>query len=592
MGNGAQARAAEAEKPSLPDAPEGLLSTALSPLSPQVLSPLGPRPLSHAFSGSGLLSHQGSGVPLLAHQGSGIPPLPRQGSDLALLRQGSGVPLLLRQGSGAGLLSHQGSGVPLLPLQDLPPLPPEWTALAAGGSAHLGLSMQHNTPVAAGHPGPGAASPAPDGSAAVAAAAAAAAAVAAEGGLSGAAEPPGGDIPARRTLRQQRAPAPPPLLDQPSTGSMLRLAAWLALMFAGYGFQRGLCAGGLPYDCQPATAADAYTTLSLLAFVGGAAGWLAGVTRPARFAWLAAPRRIYLWLAYLALFPAYSAVSSVPALRVSLSGQQAWGPVLILLKVLAITLASAVIAFHVWLAWWAGGAADSAGASPAAWPNLDASSATSSAASDVGSASTASSLSGSPSKKRPRSRGGSRSRSRSPSAAPGGASVRAGAAAAVAAALRRRRLRAARWGSVGRYLLPRLVVLAFFAAWLVALPTSGAYALHLHHYALGFAIAIFAAFNHPVSGLVLALATAVFVQGGAAYGFDPMFEATGVNGTGCISVSSPPTGQMTCAFWSAQPFDIGFCSNSSWIPWYDCNVTWPWPETAVKGKPHSRLPAG
>ena len=299
-----------------------------------MLSPLGPRPLSHAFSGSGLLSHQGSGVPLLAHQGSGIPPLPRQGSDLALLRQGSGVPLLLRQGSGAGLLSHQGSGVPLLPLQDLPPLPPEWTALAAGGSAHLGLSMQHNTPVAAGHPGPGAASPAPDGSAAVAAAAAAAAAVAAEGGLSGAAEPPGGDIPARRTLRQQRAPAPPPLLDQPSTGSMLRLAAWLALMFAGYGFQRGLCAGGLPYDCQPATAADAYTTLSLLAFVGGAAGWLAGVTRPARFAWLAAPRRIYLWLAYLALFPAYSAVSSVPALRVSLSGQQAWGPVLILLKVL------------------------------------------------------------------------------------------------------------------------------------------------------------------------------------------------------------------------------------------------------------------
>ena len=271
-----------------------------------------------------------------------------------------------------------------------------------------------------------------------------------------------------------------------------------------------------------------------------------------------------------------------------------------------------MIAFHVWLAWWAGGAADSAGASPAAWPNLDASSATSSAASDVGSASTASSLSGSPSKKRPRSRGGSRARPPPPPRGPRGRPPPPPAPpAAGGAALRRRRLRAARWGSVGRYLLPRLVVLAFFAAWLVALPTSGAYALHLHHYALGFAIAIFAAFNHPVSGLVLALATAVFVQvrgiltrrgwpeqaeragrdqrrrpctthcctlsatvhdlwhpphatadalaalhthpcpllqGGAAYGFDPMFEATGVNGTGCISVSSPPTGQVGVAW--------------------------------------------
>ena len=39
---------------------------------------------------------------------------------------------------------------------------------------------------------------------------------------------------------------------------------------------------------------------------------------------------------------------------------------------------------------------------------------------------------------------------------------------------------------------------------------------------------------------------------------------------------------MTCAFWSDQPFNLSFCSNSSWIPWFDCSVEWPWPETKVK----------
>jgi hypothetical protein len=66
--------------------------------------------------------------------------------------------------------------------------------------------------------------------------------------------------------------------------------------------------------------------------------------------------------------------------------------------------------------------------------------------------------------------------------------------------------------SLGLYLLPRVALLAYFGAWLIALPASGAFNLHFHHYALGWALACFAAFNHPVSGLALAVGTAIFVQ--------------------------------------------------------------------------------
>lgn len=110
-------------------------------------------------------------------------------------------------------------------------------------------------------------------------------------------------------------------------------AAWLALLFVGYGFQRGLCAAGLPYDCDDANAADVFNSLTLLVFLGGALAWLAGVTNPARFDWLAAPRRAYLWIVYLAILPAYSGIASIPAMRVSLATMDEWGPAPIILKV-------------------------------------------------------------------------------------------------------------------------------------------------------------------------------------------------------------------------------------------------------------------
>jgi hypothetical protein len=108
-------------------------------------------------------------------------------------------------------------------------------------------------------------------------------------------------------------------------------AVWLALLFAGYGFQRGLCAGGLPYDCDAVDAAEVYTTLTTIAFAGGALGWLAGVYRPARFAWLTAPRRAYLWLVYAATLPAYSGISTIPAMHASLASFSDWTTVTIIL---------------------------------------------------------------------------------------------------------------------------------------------------------------------------------------------------------------------------------------------------------------------
>lgn len=57
------------------------------------------------------------------------------------------------------------------------------------------------------------------------------------------------------------------------------------------------------------------------------------------------------------------------------------------------------------------------------------------------------------------------------------------------------------------------------------------------------------------------------MQGGAAYGFDALFKPNTRTTGGCLPVSSNSTGQMTCAFWAAQPFHLSFCSNTSWIPW-------------------------
>jgi hypothetical protein len=343
-------------------------------------------------------------------------------------------------------------------------------------------------------------------------------------------------------------------------------------------------------------AADVYSELTALAFVGGGLGWLVDATRPARFAWLAAPRQAYLWLAYLGTLPAYSALSNLPALQSSLSsggvaltpgmlavfavgeGMPAvmldftahlrsakaghvhligltWSPVCPPAAGSALVL---VVAFHLWLALLPEGCSGTGG-SPASVgaegpPDVESPSSTQAAAAEAWVLSLE----------------GTFGYWRRIAPFPSTSSLCLSASGATCSGpAKPGRARAVRrplsWRALGLYLLPRLAVLAYFGAWLAALPASGAFHLHLHHYALGWAAASLAAFNHPVSGLLLALGTAVFVQGVGAYGMDPLFKPARTGG--CLPVASNSTGQMVCAFWAADPFNLRFCSDTPWIPW-------------------------
>ncbi|CAK9026977.1 unnamed protein product [Durusdinium trenchii] len=74
------------------------------------------------------------------------------------------------------------------------------------------------------------------------------------------------------------------------------------------------------------------------------------------------------------------------------------------------------------------------------------------------------------------------------------------------------------------YTCSRLAIWIFYALYLyVAANTAGVY-VHLHHYIIGFLCAILAEFNHPISLLVLAGGTGIFVQGISAYDADPVIE--------------------------------------------------------------------
>ena len=299
--------------------------------------------------------------------------------------------------------------------------------------------------------------------------------------------------------------------------AMLRAAVWISLLWSGYGLQRWLCSLGLPYDCDSAPAGIAFRTLTLLALAGGAAGWLAGVTAAARFAWLASPGQAYLWLAFFATLPAYSALSNAPALRASLSSIDSWGAGMAAVAALGAAAATAAVGWHLWHAYQAGAAScilsagmDAAAAVSALEPGdlSPAGPAAQGTRADHGTADA-----GSP----PQSRCLQQNRSATMSVAdaergllllPG---TSAGQGSSGRVALRRRR-RHAGLSTLALFLLPRLLPLAFFASWAAALHANGAYSLHLHHYALGWGLATFGAFSHPVSGLTLAVGSAIMVQ--------------------------------------------------------------------------------
>lgn len=304
----------------------------------------------------------------------------------------------------------------------------------------------------------------------------------------------------------------------------LRAAAWTALLWGGYGVQRWLCSLGLPYDCDAAPAANVFRTLTLLALAGGAAGWLAGVTTAQRFAWLASRRQAYLWLIYTAMLPAYSAVSNVPALRASLSSVGSWGAGMAAVAALGAAAAATALSWHLWHAFQAGAASYEV-------PVCTGTSAASSVGtlqelSPMGPAlegSSADRVSVDGGSHRPPLHQLSGGSLPSPEADVEGSLLSLPVASAGRSSIakrtnRRRRRRLAGWRSLALFLLPRLPLLLGFAAWATALQASGAFTLHLHHYALGWALAIFGAFNQPVSGLTLAVGAAILVQVGLSWG--------------------------------------------------------------------------
>lgn len=79
------------------------------------------------------------------------------------------------------------------------------------------------------------------------------------------------------------------------------------------------------------------------------------------------------------------------------------------------------------------------------------------------------------------------------------------------------------------YVLSRLAVIFFYLGYVIIklqYVNHTGINFHFHHYATGFMLASLAEFNHPSSWLVLAIATAVFVQGLAAYGPDDIIGRT------------------------------------------------------------------
>ena len=67
---------------------------------------------------------------------------------------------------------------------------------------------------------------------------------------------------------------------------------------------------------------------------------------------------------------------------------------------------------------------------------------------------------------------------------------------------------------------------------------------HIHHFYLGWSIALFAEFNHPLSAITLAISMGVFTQGVGVYGFASLFEDSS-----CFTASGGSP--MSCDFTSS-----------------------------------------
>merc|ERR1712039_1147891 len=74
------------------------------------------------------------------------------------------------------------------------------------------------------------------------------------------------------------------------------------------------------------------------------------------------------------------------------------------------------------------------------------------------------------------------------------------------------------------YVVSRIAVIAFFSGYFIISLQHPSLVFHLHHSYVGFMAASLAEFNHPLSTILLAVGTGVFVQGTAAYHAAPILE--------------------------------------------------------------------
>ncbi|CAK0810309.1 unnamed protein product [Prorocentrum cordatum] len=97
------------------------------------------------------------------------------------------------------------------------------------------------------------------------------------------------------------------------------------------------------------------------------------------------------------------------------------------------------------------------------------------------------------------------------------------------------------WSGFFAYFLSRCALFAFYSSYLVVKMQTqhkDSVVFHFHHYAVGFLAASLAEFNHPLSVLLLACGTGVFVQGIAAYDADPILAKPSYY-VECFGVRSP-----------------------------------------------------
>jgi hypothetical protein len=86
-----------------------------------------------------------------------------------------------------------------------------------------------------------------------------------------------------------------------------------------------------------------------------------------------------------------------------------------------------------------------------------------------------------------------------------------------------------------------------------------------HHLYIGWALALWADFNAPLSAATLAVGAGIFVQGIGAYSFAPVFA-----GEGCFE--TPAAEALRCRFWAPGAFTVRVCPAQGAAPGHVCSA--------------------